>query len=170
VHPAPLYRYCPYDGVPLVFTPSEERTCRPSCPDCGFVDYQNPKPCVAVLILNEAGQVLLARCGVEPRKGMWDTPGGFIEAGESAEDAVVRECREETALVVRVADFLGSLPDAYGPGGVPVLNLCFLARVVSGSLTPQSDVAELRWFGREELPQEMAFPHQRPLLQWAWEK
>ena len=98
---------------------------------------------------------------------MWDIPGGFIEAGESAEGSVVREILEETGLEVRVTQYIGSLPDTYGASGEATLTLAFLAEAFGGTLTPQSDVAELRWFVVPELPPTMAFPHQRQLLN-AW--
>jgi len=121
---------------------------------------------VAILILNERS-VLLARRAVEPAKGVWDIPGGFIDARESAEQAVVREALEETALHIRVAAYLGSLPDVYGDRAAPTLNFCFLAEIVSGDLRAQSDVAELQWVDIDHLPDQMAFAHQREMLKWA---
>ncbi|MBV9125781.1 MAG: NUDIX domain-containing protein [Planctomycetes bacterium] len=161
----PHYRHCPYDGTPL--DPGDPpRGRRPRCTRCEFVDYQNPRPCVAILILDE-NRVLLARRAVEPAKGMWDIPGGFIEANESAEQAVVREAREETDLHVQVAAYLGSLPDVYGHRGVPTLNFCFLTEVVAGEVKAQSDVAELQWVDLNCLPDRMAFAHQQQMLHWA---
>jgi len=158
------YQYCPYDGTRLdVADPADGA--RPECAQCDFVDYQNPRPCVTILIVDER-RVLLARRGVEPAKGMWDIPGGFIESGESAEQAVVREALEETALHVQVREYLGSLPDVYGHRGIPTLNLCFLVEIVSGGLRAQSDVAELRWFEIDRLPARRAFAHQHQMLQW----
>lgn len=159
------FLYCPYDGSPI--DPGDVATGRrPRCGRCGFVDYENPRPCVAVLIVG-AGRVLLARRAVEPARGAWDVPGGFIDKGETAEEAVVRESREETTLEVRVAGYLGSLTDVYGERGWPTLNLCFLAEVVSGVPAARSDVEELQWFEGDRLPERMAFPHQKQLLQWA---
>jgi mutator protein MutT len=127
------------------------------------VDYQNPKACVAILITSH-GKLLLARRGIEPAKGAWDIPGGFVEAGESAEEAVVREALEETILQVRVTEYLGSVPDVYGARQTPTLNLCYLADVVSGEPAPQSDVEALVWFSMTELPKGMAFPHQTQVI------
>src|SRR5258708_1836973 len=91
------YRFCPYDGGELAVHPSKERG-RPYCPNCDFVDYNNPAPCVAILILR-TGDVLLARRALDPSKGKWDIPGGFVDAGESAEQTVEREALEETGLI-----------------------------------------------------------------------
>ena len=91
------------------------------------------------LIVLRDGKVLLARSGNEPEKYRWDLPGGFIEQGESAEEAVVREGREETGMDLRVTRFMGSVPDATDLDGakVPTLNLCFMTEIVSGDPRPQ---------------------------------
>lgn len=160
------YHYCPYDGGSLIspILPDEY----PFCPRCGFVDYHNPRPCVAILIVDN-GKILLARRVIEPAKGEWDIPGGFVDSGESAEEAVVREALEETGLHVRVIKFLGSLPDVYGDRKLPTLNLCFVAEIMHGELRPQSDVEALDWFSPDQLPESMAFAHQREMLGWAVE-
>jgi mutator protein MutT len=122
------------------------------------VDYQNPRPCVGCFI-HDAGRVLLSRRAVEPARGEWDLVGGFIEPGETAEDAVRREVREETTLRVEPAAYLGSLPDVYGDRDYPTLNLIYLVRRVSGDPKPKDDVAELGWFEIDAIP-DLAFPHQ----------
>jgi len=166
---ADRYNYCPYDGSELECSQTIHDGL-PFCRDCGFVNFQNPRPCVAVLIFNQEGKVLLARRGVEPAKGEWDLPGGFIEPFECAEDSVVREILEETTQQVRVIAYLGSVPDTYGERGVPTLNLCFIAEVVHGEPRARSDVAELTWFSRSELPGRMAFAHQQQMLAWCRER
>src|SRR5215467_6952048 len=65
-----------------------------TCPRCGWVDYNNPAPTASVLLLRR-GRLLLVRRAVAPSRGAWDLPGGFIEAGETAEQAARREMREE---------------------------------------------------------------------------
>lgn len=157
------YHFCPYDGEALE-SKLLDGTARGVCRLCGFVDYQNPKPAVAALIVGD-GKILLARRAVEPASGKWDIVGGFIEAGESAEDAVVREVLEETTLRVRVTDFLGSVPDVYGDRIEPTLNLCFIAEIVEGAAHPGSDVDLLRWFAPDALPTSMAFEHQYRILE-----
>lgn len=156
------YQFCPIDGLPLVQTPKMHEG-RKYCTSCGFVNYQNPFPCVAILI-TEGNNVLLARRGIEPHKGMWDIPGGFIEVAESAEDTVVREALEETGLEVEVEQFLGSVSDVYGDNTSYTLNFCFTAKVVGGEMKAQSDVESLQWFNFKSLPNEMAFAHQLQVL------
>jgi ADP-ribose pyrophosphatase YjhB (NUDIX family) len=162
------YQYCPYDGERLIVNDSASEG-RPACPKCGFIDYQNPKACVAILI-TQGRKILLARRGIEPAKGQWDIPGGFANEGESVEDTVVREALEETSLRVRVKEYLGSVPDVYGPRQTPTVNLCFLVEVLEGELKPKSDVESLEWFSLYELPETMAFAHQEQVLQLLKEK
>lgn len=167
----PQYRFqfCPHDATELVMD-SQRHLGLPYCESCGFVDYQNPRPCVAVIVLNQTGALLLARRRFEPAKGELDFPGGFIDQGETAEEAVVREILEETSLEVRVTEFVGSVPDVYGSQGVPTLNLCFVAHIIGGKMAAKSDVAELVWVPMENLPQRMAFPHQQQVLLWCRER
>jgi len=163
------FHYCPYDGTKLSRLTSLHDG-HAFCPVCQFVDFENPRPCVAVLIFGRDGRVLLARRGVQPRKGKWDIPGGFVNAGESAEQAVIRETLEETNLRIRLVDYLGSIPDVYGNRAVQTLNFCFAAAVISGKPQPKSDVAELCWFSRSDLPSQMAFKHQQQILAWCRER
>ncbi len=162
----PRYSFCPYDGTRLIVQSERMAPAIPTCTRCGFVDYGNPKPCVAVLI-EQGGRVLLARRRVEPAKGMWDIPGGFVDAGERVEQAVAREILEETGLALTDICYFASYPDVYGPEKVPTLNLFFTARPDGGTLQADSDVAELRWFLPSELPQGLAFHHQQEALN-AW--
>jgi ADP-ribose pyrophosphatase YjhB (NUDIX family) len=155
--------FCPYDGEKLIANRKIQKGHR-FCRSCGFVDYQNPKACVAVLIL-QGDKILLARRGVEPAKGEWDIPGGFVEAKESAEKAVFRETLEETRLRVRVREYLGSLPDVYHPRCSPTLNLCYWVEIVHGIPTAKSDVDALKWFRLDNLPKKLAFAHQAQAIE-----
>jgi ADP-ribose pyrophosphatase YjhB (NUDIX family) len=96
---------------------------------------------------------------------MWDVPGGFLSPQEHPEAGVVREILEETGLVVRPRELLGTFPDTYGDGDerVYTLNFYYLVDVVSGEPHPADDVAELRWFAPDELP-DIAFAHQEQVL------
>lgn len=162
------YSYCPYDGERLIindYIPED----RPKCLKCGFIDYQNPKACVVILI-TQGSKILLARRGIEPAKGEWDIPGGFVDSRESAEDAVIREALEETNLHIQVKEYLGSVPDVYGPRQTPTINLCYLVEVLKGDIQPKSDVESLVWFSLDEIPQKMAFKHQKRVIQLLKEK
>ncbi|MDP9255678.1 MAG: NUDIX domain-containing protein [Actinomycetota bacterium] len=117
-------------------------------------------------MLDHSGRVLLGRRGVEPFLGFWDTPGGFVEPGESLEECVRRELREEAGVEIAVGRLVLSVPDSYGPSGETTINTFFECRLLSGEPRPDDDVAELRWFAPDELPaaEELAFDCVRAAL------
>ena len=153
--------HCPRCGADLVrgvpHGDDEERT---HCPACGLVLYDNPAPTASALVVDAEGRVLLARRGIDPFRGMWDAPGGFVRPGESGEGAARRELREETGLEIDVGEVLAIVPDTYGDDGEATFNVFYLARVAGGEPAAASDVSELRWFAPGELPgaELIAFP------------
>ena len=76
------------------------------CPNCKTIHYQNPKP-TATLICIKKNEILLVKRAFAPAKGEWSLPGGFIELGETPEDAAKRELKEETNLNGEVVKLLG---------------------------------------------------------------
>jgi ADP-ribose pyrophosphatase YjhB (NUDIX family) len=124
-----------------------------------------------VVIEDDAGRILLARRAIDPYRGLWDTPGGYLDEGEHPLDGLRRELREETGLTVEPGRFLGAFMDWYGdaPDANATLNLFWTAHVVAGEPSPDDDVAELRWFAPDELPpeEELAF-HLLPAVFAAW--
>ena len=124
------------------------------CSVCGYVVYANPAPTVCALVADAAGRLLLGRRAVEPFRGLWDTPGGFIEEGEQPLDALRRELLEETGLEIVPGRFAGVWIDTYGdaPGSVTTLNLYWEATVLRGEPRAADDVAELAWFAPDALP------------------
>lgn len=120
------------------------------CPDCGHVVYLNPVPSVAVILFRE-GRVLLVRRNIEPAIGLWCLPGGFIEAGETAEQAVVREVQEETGLLckpIELTDARSVIGGFYGN----LVVLCYSAEVLSGQLHPGDDADEACCVNPAEIP------------------
>ncbi len=158
--PTPL-RFCPRCGGRLeVVIPSNTDPPHQVCTECGRLDFRNPKPCAGALVVRE-GKVMLVRRRIEPFKGYWDIPGGFLEDGEHPERCAVRELEEETGLKVRITELLGFYIDQYtyqGESGT-TLNLYFLAEPVGGTERPGDDAAEIGWFGPDSLPRRLAFSH-----------
>ncbi len=117
------------------------------------------RPFVTDAVIVRDGRIVLIRRNKEPFKGKWALPGGFVEAGETAEEACAREAFEETGLQVRVEKLIGvfSGPERDPRGTIAGAYLC---RVVGGELRGGTDASEAKWFGLEELP-ELAFDHKK---------
>jgi ADP-ribose pyrophosphatase YjhB (NUDIX family) len=151
------WRLCPRCGAELFVEPA-----RAVCPLCESIYYANSAPAVGALCEDELGRLMLVRRGVEPRKGKWDTPGGFLEEGEAPLDGLRRELREETGLEIEPGEFFGALTDLYGdgPAAPSILSLNWTARILSGTPAAADDISEIRWFAADELPgeEEIAFP------------
>lgn len=138
-----------------------------SCTQCDFTFYSNPAPATSVLFYND-NKVLLAKRALDPMKGYWDIPGGFIDIGETAEESALREAKEETNLDTKIIKYLGSYPDVYGDTLLPTINFIFHLEALDNNyskMKAQDDVAELKWFSWDELPQEFAFTNVKPALE-----
>lgn len=138
---------------------------RARCPACRHVDWGNPKPAVGALVVRD-GKVLLSRRAREPQKGMWDLPGGFLDAGEHPEAAILRELREETGLAARVVGLLAVATGEYQ--GAATLNLVYRCEA-EGEPRAADDSAELRWFAPDGIPRPLAFPHEEAAVD-AWRR
>jgi ADP-ribose pyrophosphatase YjhB (NUDIX family)/GNAT superfamily N-acetyltransferase len=137
---------------------------RDVCPACGFILYRNPVPAVGVVVALE-GKVVLVRRRYPPRAGCWALPAGFMELGESAEEAAARECHEETGLLVRVDHLLDvySIGEGQGTG----LLLIYAATATGGELIAADDATEAGVFAPDSLPEPMAFPtHLQAIERW----
>ena len=119
---------------------------------------ETPKLMVDVVIPSERGVVLIRR-GTEPFAGQWALPGGFVELGETVEEAAAREAAEETGLAVEVGRLIGvySEPER-DPRGHNV-SVAFLVRVLSGELAAATDASEVSVLDPSSV--ELAFDHRR---------
>lgn len=153
-YPANVFKHCPYcgadgfkwDGVKMF-----------SCNACGKRYYINEAAAVVALIENSKHELLLTVRGRNPFKGMLDLPGGFVDLGETAEDAVRREVKEELNLGVEELSFFGSFPNRYIFGGIVyfTLDIAFIAKVSDFSAAKASDdVEQLRFIPVEEIKAE----------------
>ncbi len=100
--------------------------------------------CVGAVVKDGQGRLLLIRRGHEPGAGLWSLPGGRVEPGETDAEALVREMREETGLVVRAGRLLGSLRRPAGDGDVLDIR-DYAATITGGTLNPGDDAADARW-------------------------
>jgi 8-oxo-dGTP diphosphatase len=130
----------------------EEKETFIRCKACGWHFYHNPLPSVAILGVNEQDEILLVKRGIEPDKGRWALPSGFIEVGETPEEAVLRELKEETGLKGRIINLIGVYMEktkVYGD----VLLMGYRIEITGGVLRPGSDTVDVRFFPKNRLPQ-----------------
>lgn len=132
----------------------------PVCTACGRTQHRDPKVGVGVVAVRD-GRLLLVRRGVEPGKGRWALPAGYVDAGEDPRKAAAREAYEETGLYVRVGAVVDVYPSTVTGGhrGASFF-LAFEAEVVGGELAAADDALDAGFFGIDELP-ELAFESTR---------
>jgi len=160
-----LHSHNPFTYCPLCATPLEIKLQmgeeRPTCPQCGWVQYEDPKVAVGVLVLH-GKEVLLVRRVMDPFIGKWSIPAGFVNAFEDPREAAIRECLEETGLSVCLDGLFDLLYGREHPRGSDML-LVYRADVLGGSLTAADDADQAGWFPLDNLP-ELAFESTRKIF------
>jgi len=147
--------FCSRCGGPLRFglLDGENRE-RLGCAACGFIVYVNPRLVVSTIPVADDGRVVLLRRGIEPGRGSWAQPGGFLEVDETVAEAAVRETFEETGLVVRPGEQVG----LYTRLEAAVVVIVFEASVVGGEFRTNPEALEIEAFEPDRIPwPEIAF-------------
>lgn len=128
------------------------------CPDCGHIEYINPRIVVgAVATWMDAGipKFLLAKRAIEPRKGYWTIPAGFLEIGETLEAGAVRETWEEARARISIDRLLG----VYNIARIGQVYMIFRARMLSADFAVGAESEDAGLFSWEEIPWDtLAFP------------
>jgi ADP-ribose pyrophosphatase YjhB (NUDIX family) len=150
-------RFCTRCGGELLdrFVAAEQRV-RRVCTDCGSIAYSNPKVLVTTIVAS-GDRVLLCRRAAPPEAGRWVLPGGFMESGETLEEAAARETREETGVELDPHDLR-----LYGLGTllhVSEIYVGFVAAIAGPTnLIYDSECTEVAFFTEAELPwSELAY-------------
>lgn len=142
-------RFCPRCGQPA----QVDFPRRIECPHCGYAAYYNPKPVAAAIPIDAQGRTILLRRGFEPGRGLWTFPGGFVDLGESVEDAARREADEELGLAIELENLVG----VYSRADERVVLIVYRARAI-GQPRTTPEAVEVRAFWHAELPwSELAF-------------
>lgn len=144
-HPLYQFKYCPKCGSDH-FVDNNFKSKR--CEACGFIYYFNPSSATVAVIINNNNEIMVATRANEPAKGTYDLPGGFVDMDETAEEAVIREVKEETGLEVLSVRYLFSIPNLYmySDFQVETTDLFFLCKVKDyPQFSAHDDVAELKF-------------------------
>ena len=131
------------------------------CPRCGYPVkvYKNPVPTVDIIITT-GDKIVLIRRKNEPLG--WAIPGGFIDFGESAENAAIREAKEETGLDVELTGLLGVYSDPKRDPRTHTISTVFLAKA-QGTPKADDDALDIGLFDKDNLPEEIVFDHKKIL-------
>jgi len=142
-------RFCSRCGASLRFgiVDGEHRD-RLRCEACDHIAYVNPRLVVTTLPIDANGDLVLIRRGIEPGRGSWAQPGGFLEVDETVHEAAIRETLEETGLVVEP----GAIVGLYTRLEAAVVTIAFEARIVGGEARPTPEALEVRPFAPAAIP------------------
>lgn len=143
------YKYCPQCRAEMVARWTHGTT-RRVCPDCGFIQFIGPKVSTAVLGLSAENQVALVQRTMKPQIGKWCLPGGFIDQGETPQEAARREYKEETGLEVEIMGLVEVYYyEDYRGSGILVL---YWGRITGGTPQAGDDAGALAFFDYDHLP------------------
>ncbi len=152
---AATLNHCSRCGAPLLLDrlPGEDRE-RLACRACGFIAYVNPRLVVTTLPVTADGDVVLLRRGIEPGRGLWAQPGGFMEIDETVHEGAIRETLEETGLLVLPGEIVG----LYTRPEAAIVVVAFVAEIVGGEPMSTPEALEVRPFAPAAIPwPEIAF-------------
>ena len=121
------------------------------------------RPSAIGIILNDQGQILLVQRNVEPFIDMWMMPGGHMKPGETIEECLRREVKEETGLEAEIGELFTVHSDPEQDPRHASLVLFYFAKVKSNEFEKNKvfEIADRRWFNLSDVPKEMAFHHRR---------
>lgn len=133
--------------------PDGDDRVRRICTRCNFIDYVNPKIVAGAVIVKDE-RILICRRAIEPRKGFWTLPAGFMEEGESVEEGARREAMEEAGAEIALDGLIG----VYSVPRISQVQIIFRAHLLS-AIAPGPESLEVKMVRWSEIPwSEMAFP------------
>ena len=142
-------RYCPRCGKEATVRFPRSITCA----ECGYGAFYNPKPVACAITANQDDDVYLLKRGFEPNRGRWSMPGGFVDLGESVEDAAIRETKEEIGLTIELQQLVG----VYSRSTDRIVVVVYAARA-EGTPTRTEEALEVQAFRPTTIPwDELAF-------------
>ncbi len=143
-------RYCSVCGAGMTTRiPKDDDHIRPVCDTCDHVHYENPKMVVGCIPV-QGNRILLCKRNIEPRKGKWTLPAGYLENGETVQEGAVRETLEETRSHVSIIAPYRMFNLVF----VHQIYLMFRARLLDNQFGPTKESTNVRLFSESEIPWE----------------
>jgi ADP-ribose pyrophosphatase YjhB (NUDIX family) len=151
-------RFCCYCGsATKVDTPPGDHLPRRMCPGCGAIHYENPRIVVGC-VPEHAGRILICKRAIEPRRGYWTIPAGFMENGETLAAGAARECFEEALAQVQIGSLLAvvDIPEAHQ------VHVFFRAHLPAAVFGAGEESLDAKLVDAADIPwDEIAFPSTR---------
>jgi ADP-ribose pyrophosphatase YjhB (NUDIX family) len=157
------YRFCSACGASVQYTvPAGDNRARATCNSCKTIHYQNPRLVIGTIpVWNN--KILLCKRAIEPRKGFWTLPAGFMENGESTADGALRETLEESGATVSI-DRLFSVIDV---PHVHQVHIFYVAQMQSDFFQAGEESLEVKLFEFDSIPwKDLSFPTVAQTLKW----
>ncbi len=149
------FKFCPHCGGMLKSSIlRDHEPARLVCSECAFIFYLDPK-LVACSVVELGNRIVLLKRDINPQKGRWVLPGGYVDRGEEVEAAALRETEEECGIKTRTRDLMG----VYSYTGRVGVVVVYVTEYISGDLIVGDETQEVKLFSPEEIPwDDLAFP------------
>jgi ADP-ribose pyrophosphatase YjhB (NUDIX family) len=147
--------FCSHCGAPVASKiPPGDHLPRFVCTSCGTIHYQNPR-LILGCVPEWEGRILLCRRAIEPRRGFWTVPAGFMENGESMQDAAARECHEEALATVEIGSLLAVVSVLHAHQ----VHVMFRAKLRKPEFAPGPESEAVGLYEEAQIPwADLAFP------------
>ena len=159
-----LVKFCSECGADIKYIiPEGDNRKRACCSSCGEIYYSNPRVICGTLVYDDTGRVLLCKRSIQPRRGMWTLPAGFMENGETMAQGAARETMEEAGCKADIMRLytLFSLPH------INQVYAFYLARALTDHLKSTTESSAIDWFELDEIDWDnLAFPTVKKTLEY----
>jgi len=148
-----VFIFCPSCGTKFSKSDFSSKTCE----SCSLHFYINPSPSTGAILINEKDEIMLVKRRVDPGKGLWDIPGGFVDLNEDLEESLNRELHEELGIRPRKLKYIKSYVETYkySTRFQQAIGTIFEAKISSSEkLTPADDISGYKFFSKKNIPIE----------------
>lgn len=155
IDPARLSPPPPTTGPRVRMVPAGEDRERLVCPDCSYIAYENPKIVVGAVVTDADERFLLCRRAIQPRKGFWTLPAGYMELNETTEQGAAREAMEEAGARIAIDGLLA----VYNIPRISQVQMIYRARLSDPAIAAGPESLEVGLFAWDDIPwNDLAFP------------